>query len=66
MELEKYVTFRINDLKCEFRTLNELDVSQEYIEALEENNFIENIPPKLNIQNQKKYVNLKSYDGTAH
>jgi len=57
MELEKYVTFKINDLKYEFRTLNELDVSQEYIDALEENEFIENIPTKLSIPKQKKYIN---------
>ena len=57
MELEKYVTFKINDLKCEFRTLNELDVSQEYIDALEENEFIENIPTKLSLPKQKKYIN---------
>ena len=54
MELEKYITFNFNNLKCEFRTLNELDVSQEYIDALEEDEFIENIPTKLSIPKQKK------------
>ena len=40
MELEKFLTFNINDWKCEFKTLNEIDVSQNYINALKSNNFL--------------------------
>ena len=57
MELEKFLTFKINDWKCEFRTLNEIDVSQNYINALKRNNFLEKIPQKLNLKTQKKYIN---------
>ena len=58
MELDKYITFKIKNSECEFRTLNEFDVTHEYIEALEEKNeFIENIPANLSISSQKQYIN---------
>ena len=58
MELEKNITFKIKSSECEFRTLNEFDVTHEYIEALEEKNeFIENILTNLSISSQKQYIN---------
>ena len=58
MELEKNITFKIKNSECEFRTLNEFDVTHEYIEALEEKNeFIENIPANHSISSQKQYIN---------
>ena len=57
MELEKYITFKIKNSECEFRTLNEFDVTHKYIEGLEEKiEFIENIPANLSISSQKQYI----------
>ena len=57
MELDKYIKFKINDFSCEFKTLNELDVSQDYVEYLhEQNEYIQNIPADNSILNQKKYI----------
>ena len=48
MELEKNITFKIKSSECEFRTLNEFDVTHEYIEALEEKNeFLKIFQPTL-------------------
>ena len=48
MELEKYITFKIKNSECEFRTQNEFDVTHEYIEALEEKNeFLKIFQPTL-------------------
>ena len=57
MELEKSILFKINDLICEFRTIYEADVSQEYIDGLiEQNEYIENIPANVSFSIQKKYI----------
>ena len=59
MELEKYIKFKINDFSCEFKTLNEFDVSQDYVEYLhEQNEYIENIPADNSILSQKKYLTI--------
>jgi len=58
MELEKSITFEISDVPFEFRTLNELDVSSDYVNGLkEQKKFIENIPIQVSVSSQKKYIN---------
>ena len=57
MELNKSLSFKIYDLRCEFRTLNEKDVNQDYLNGLDEQNkYIKNIPAKISFASQKKYV----------
>ena len=58
MELEKNIIFKMNDLICEFRTLNESDVSQDYVSGLQvQKEYIENVPSHVSISSQKKYIN---------
>ena len=58
MELEKSIIFRINDFNSEFRSLNESDVSQNYIDGLkEQKEYVENIPVHVSASSQKKYIN---------
>ena len=58
MELETSLLFNINDLNCELRTLEDIDVNQDYINGLnDQKKYIENIPSSVNISNQKKYIN---------
>ena len=48
----------MNDLICEFRTLNESDVSQDYVNGLQvQKEYIENVPSHVSISSQKKYIN---------
>ena len=48
----------MNDLTCEFRTLNESDVSQDYINGLkDQKKYIEKIPIHISVSSQKKYIN---------
>jgi len=55
MELEKNIIFKMNDLICEFRTLNESDVSQDYVSGLQvQKEYIENVPSHVSISSQKK------------
>ena len=55
MELEKNIIFKMNDLICEFRTLNESDVSQDYVNGLQvQKEYIENVPSHVSISSQKK------------
>ena len=57
MDLGRSLLFKIKDTNCEFRTINETDVSQEYIDGLkEENKYIENIPANVSFSMQKKYI----------
>jgi len=57
MDLGRSLLFRIKDASCEFRTINEIDVSQEYIDGLnEQNEYIENIPGEVSFYSQKKYI----------
>jgi len=57
MKLKKYILFKINKLNYEFRTLNEKDVNQDYLNGLDEQNkYIKNIPAKISFASQKKYV----------
>jgi len=58
MELKKFILFKISDFTCEFRTLNELDVCQDYISGLrDQEKYIENIPIHISISSQKQYIN---------
>ena len=58
MELDRTLFFKIKDMNCEFRTLHNMDVNQDYVSGLkEQNEYIENIPTKLNISTQKIYIN---------
>jgi RimJ/RimL family protein N-acetyltransferase len=57
MELKNYLLFKIDDFNCEFRTLSEIDVSNNYINGLrEQTEYIKNIPADLTISKQKKYI----------
>ena len=57
MELEKYIKFNFKNFSCEFKTMIELDVSQDYVEYLQEQNeYIQNIPADNSVLSQKKYV----------
>jgi len=57
MELEKSILFKINDLNCEFRSINVSDISQDYIDGLkDQNKYIENIPAEVSFSSQKNYV----------
>jgi hypothetical protein len=58
MELEKNIIFKFNDLRCEFRTLNESDITEEYVNGLNKyNENIINIQNHVSISSQKKYIN---------
>ena len=58
MELEKNIIFKMNDLICEFRTLNESDVSQDYVSGIQaQKEYIKNVPRHVSISSQKKYIN---------
>ena len=58
MELKKSILFKIIDYNCEFRTLNESDINQDYVSGLKEQKiYIENIPIHVSISSQKKYIN---------
>ena len=55
MELEKFISFKINDLNCEFRALIKKDVSQDSIDGFkEQSEYIENIPAVINISDLTK------------
>jgi RimJ/RimL family protein N-acetyltransferase len=57
MDLDKSLLFKINNTNCVFRTINETDVTQEYIDGLkEQNKYIENIPPNVSISRQQDYI----------
>ena len=57
MELKKSIFFKLNNLNCEFRTLNKKDVSQDYIDGLkEQSEYIENITAEVSFLSQKKYI----------
>lgn len=57
MELEKSILFKFNDLNCEYRTLHEADVTQEYVNGLrKQTEYIENIPADVSISNQQQYI----------
>ena len=67
MELNKSLSFNIGDFNCEFRTLNESDVTQNYIRGLkDQKKYIDNIPIHVSVLSQKKYINdiLYSKDNT--
>jgi len=67
MELEKSLLFKINNMDCEFRTMDEADVSKEYVDGLkEQTEYIENIPVDVSFSNQEKYVKdtINSEDDT--
>ena len=58
MELNKSLSFKISNFTCAFRTLNESDVSQEYVSGLkDQKEYISHIPIDISISSQKKYVN---------
>ena len=58
MELDKSLLFKIKDLTCEFRSLNESDISQDYVDGLKnQNKYIENIPTEVSFLSQKNYIN---------
>jgi len=57
MELNKSLTFHIDNNSFEFRTINEFDVTQAYIDGLKKQKYyIENIPDNLSVSAQKIYV----------
>ena len=57
MELDKSLFFKVNEMDCEFRTLNDSDVSKKYVDGLkEQTKYIINIPKNVSICSQKKYV----------
>ena len=46
------------DIDCQFRTINENDVTQSYVNGLkEQTEYIENIPDGVNLTSQRKYLN---------
>ena len=58
MELEKSIFFKINTFACKFRSLNESDVTEKYIDGLrEQKEYLENAPISLSVSGQKKYIN---------
>ena len=60
MELDRSILFTINHFKCEYRALSEADVTQEYVDGLiKQTKYIENIPDKVSISNQQKYIREK-------
>ena len=57
MELDKSLKFKLHDMVCNFRMINETDVNQDYVDGLQEQNkYIENIPANVSISNQKNYI----------
>ena len=67
MELDKSLKFKLHDMVCNFRMINETDVNQDYVDGLQEQNkYIENIPANVSISNQKNYIKktIKSKNGT--
>ena len=57
MELNKYISFKIYDLICEFKTLHNVDVKKEYVDGLrEQTEIMENIPADVSISKQQKYI----------
>lgn len=57
MELDLSLKFDLSNTSCEFRTINERDVSQAYIEGLiKQTSYINNIPPNVNLVSQKRYI----------
>lgn len=67
MELDKSLKFKLHDMVCNFRMINETDVNQDYVDGLQEQNkYIENIPANVSISNQKYYIKntIKSKNST--
>ena len=57
MELNKFLSFKIYDLRCEFRTLHDSDVKKEYVDGLrKQTEYIENIPEDMSISKQQEYI----------
>ena len=67
MELRRALFFKINNMNCEFRTINETDVSQDYVNGLrKQTEYIENIPAEVSISKQKNYIkNVLSSEGNT-
>ena len=58
MELDKKITFICNSEHCEFRSINENDVTEAYIEGLKnQRKYLENKPASITIESQKYYIN---------
>ena len=58
MELGKFIFFKINKMNCEFKSLHETDVSQDYVSGLKyQKEYIMNIPSLVSFSSQKKYIN---------
>lgn len=58
MKFETKIGFNHNVYKCEFRTMLDSDVNSNYISELKKGNqFISNIPKKVNEKSQKNYIN---------
>jgi hypothetical protein len=67
MELDKSLKFKLHDMVCNFRMINEADVNQYYVDGLKkQNKYIENIPTNVSITRQKNYIKntLKSKKDT--
>ena len=57
MELDKSLNFKLHDMVCNFRMINEADVNQNYVDGLkDQNKYIENIPADMSISTQKNYI----------
>ena len=58
MELDKSLFFKIKNIHCEFKTLNDSNVSKEYVDGLNhQTKYIMNIPKNVSISSQRKYIN---------
>ena len=67
MELKKILSFNIDDMDCNFRTMSASDVNQNYVEGLKkQHEYIENIPSDVSILKQQNYINntIKSKNDT--
>ena len=57
MELGGSIFFKINNMNCEFKTLHETDVSQDYVSGLKsQKEYIMNIPSHISFSSQKNYI----------